>query len=261
MMKRMVAIAALALGSVFMTGCAEVVETGHRGLEVTFGEVVSPQPLTEGLHWYNPITSSIVEMDVRTQKATFNTGAYTKDVQQAQLVVSINYNLNPASVKEIYTNVGVDWANKLMPQVVEDSLKTVIGQYVATDLIVNRDTAARKAATMIKERLRERDVLVTAVELSNIDFSNEFEKAVEDKVIAAEQAAAEANRTAQINEQAIQKERMAAAEAQAIREVGDALAKNKDLVALEAVKKWDGKMPVYMLGGGAMPFIDLSPKK
>ena len=39
-----------------------------------------------------------------------------------------------------------------------------------------------------------------------------------------------------------------------------ALTQNKALVEYEAVKKWDGKLPEYMMGG-AMPFINLAAKK
>ena len=39
-----------------------------------------------------------------------------------------------------------------------------------------------------------------------------------------------------------------------------ALTQNKALVEYEAVQKWDGKLPEYMMGG-AMPFINLAAKK
>ena len=39
-----------------------------------------------------------------------------------------------------------------------------------------------------------------------------------------------------------------------------ALTQNKALVEYEAVKKWDGKLPEYMLGG-SVPFINLNTKK
>ena len=39
-----------------------------------------------------------------------------------------------------------------------------------------------------------------------------------------------------------------------------ALSQNKSLVQYEAVQKWDGKMPQYMLGN-SVPFINVSPSK
>lgn len=47
----------------------------------------------------------------------------------------------------------------------------------------------------------------------------------------------------------------AEAEAESIRIRGEALRNNPNLVELQAVEKWDGKLPQYMLGEGATPFI------
>ena len=39
-----------------------------------------------------------------------------------------------------------------------------------------------------------------------------------------------------------------------------ALSQNQNLVAYEAVQKWDGKLPVNMYGSAPLPFIDSSLK-
>jgi len=45
-----------------LTGCFEIVDTGHRGVKVVYGKV-QPESLEEGFYWYNPFTSSIKEMN------------------------------------------------------------------------------------------------------------------------------------------------------------------------------------------------------
>ena len=58
--------------SLSLTSCGfEIVDTGHRGVKVRFGKVVS-ESLPEGLYFYNPITSQIHEMDVRLIKISNN---------------------------------------------------------------------------------------------------------------------------------------------------------------------------------------------
>jgi uncharacterized membrane protein YqiK len=49
------------------------------------------------------------------------------------------------------------------------------------------------------------------------------------------------------------------AEAAAIRARADALRANADLVQLQAVEKWDGKLPATMVPASALPFINLQP--
>lgn len=74
----------------------------------------------------------------------------------------------------------------------------------------------------------------------------------------AEQKAQEAvNNTKRIKEEAEQKVISAKAEAEAMEIKSEALSKNKGLTEYEAVQKWDGKLPQYMLGG-ATPFINLN---
>lgn len=72
------------------------------------------------------------------------------------------------------------------------------------------------------------------------------------------QAQAEADKArAEAAGQADAKLTLAKADAQAIQIRGDALRDNPGLVQLNAVDKWDGHLPTYMLGDGATPFVTL----
>ena len=249
----------LAICIFFLTGCGfEIIDTGHRGIEIRFGEVVG-EALPEGFYWYNPVTSSIIEMDVRTQKFSGKTQTFTKDVQQADISFAINYNLQPDTAHHIFKSVGQDWASKLIPQVIEGTLKAVVGQWDAEKLVSARAQAQVDAFNGIRAKLESMNVVVTNFEMTNIDYSDKFELSVESKVVAIQKAIEEQNRTAQINEQAKQRLISAQAEAKSMTIRAQALSRNRSLVEYEAVQKWDGKMPQYMLSG-AMPFISLDKK-
>ncbi len=256
-MKKLILIAALPLT---LSACGfEVVDTGHRGVKTTFGEVVS-ESLPEGFYTYNPLTSTIVELDTRTQRWQDSTETYTKDVQQAKVGFVLNYGLDSSAAHIIYKEVGYDWADKLVPQVVYGSLKEVIGKWDAVDLISNRNKAQAEAMGAILSNLKIKHISVTSFEITDIAYSREFEVAVEAKVVAQQKAIEEKNRTEQIREQADQKLLSAKAEAESIKIRAQALESNPRLVEWEAVQKWDGKMPQYMLGG-ATPFISLPAGK
>ena len=239
-----------------LTACGfQKVDTGHRGVKVTYGKVVS-ESLPEDMYFYNPFSSDIVEMDVRILKWEAATQAYTKDVQQATVNFVLNYRLDPSRAHIMYREVGKDWSEKLVGQVVVESIKREVGQHEAVDMVSQRDKAARSIETEVKEKLMVRDVIVTNFQLTNIDYTPEFEHAVEAKVVAQQKAIEEANRTKQIEEQKTQAILRAEGEAESIRIRANALAQNAKLVEWEAVQKWDGKMPQYMLGG-ATPFINI----
>ncbi len=242
-------------------GCGiKVVDTGQRGIKTTFGEVVS-KSLPEGIYFYNPITSVIVEMDTRVQRLDSETDTYTRDVQQAAIKYTLNYRLQQDAAHLMYRDIGRDWENKLIPQVVLGTLKEVVGKWDAVDLISNRDKAANTAFDQIRSNLAERNVEVSRFEITDISYTNEFEQSVEQKVIAQQKAIEEQNRTKQIEEQARQKVLSAEAEAKSMQIRAEALEKNAKLVQWEAVQKWNGVLPQYMLGNGATPFINLTPAK
>jgi regulator of protease activity HflC (stomatin/prohibitin superfamily) len=239
-MKKIVALIML----LSLTGCGyTTVDTGYRGVETHFGKVVS-ESLPEGLYWYNPFTSDVIQIDTRIQKWDGQTTAYTRDVQQATVLFTLNYRLDPTKAHIVYQSVGTDWAAKLVGQVVHESIKREFGQHEAVDMVSQRDKASRS---------------IEAEVTANIDYTNEFEHAVEAKVVAQQKAIEEANRTKQIEEQKTQAILRAEGEAESIRIRANALAQNAKLVEWEAVQKWDGKMPQYMLGG-AVPFIQMPAK-
>lgn len=254
-------IAIIAVILLIVAGCGiKVVDTGQRGIETRFGKVVS-ESLPEGLYFFNPFTNTIVEIDTRVQRQDGETDTYTRDVQQAAIKYTLNYRLQQNAAHLMYRDIGRDWEQKLIPQVVLGTLKEVVGKWDAVDLISNRDKAATAAFDSIRQNLAERNVEVSRFEITDIEFTREFENSVEQKVIAQQRAIEEQNRTKQIEEQARQKVLSAEAEAKSIQIRAQALERNAKLVEWEAVQKWNGVLPQYMLGSGATPFINLNPAK
>ena len=241
-----------------LAGCGvHTVDTGHRGIKTSFGQVEGP-PLVEGLYFVNPFTTSIHPMDVRIQRWDGKTEAYTRDVQEASVEFTLNYKLRPEAAADVYRTVGPDWANKLVGQQVYQHLKNVIGQWDAVDLISNRQKANDNAQAAIVAALGEASIDVTSFSITNFEFSRAFNEAVEAKVIAQQRAQEAQNHTEQIKQEAQQKVITATAEAQSMKIRADALTQNPKLVSWEAVQKWDGKLPVNMYGQSAIPFIDVS---
>jgi len=240
-----------------LSGCGcEVVDTGHRGVKANFGKV-EEMSLPEGLYFYNPFTSSIIEMNVQEQVFTEKAMTYTKDVQLAEFTYAINYYPERDLMHKFYQDFGLDWDKKIVPQVIQGALKAVVGQYDAVVFVSERAKAVGQMEALIKENLKQRNVVVTKFEVTNVDFSKEFEKSVEAKVIAIQKAEEAKNKTVEVQEEAKQKIIAAEAEAKSMKIRSEALSQNKSLVEYEAVQKWDGKLPQYMMSGGSVPFINL----
>lgn len=234
----------------------ETINTGHRGVKVTFGEVdMKLGSMPEGIYFFNPFTTSVIEIDTRIQKKEGRAHTYTKDIQQSDITYVVNYRLDPDTAHVMFKNVGKNWDAVLVPQAVEGVLKQVIGQYDAVDLIAHRQKATVQTQAEIVKGLKDRGVVIERVELVNIDYTKEFEKSVEQKVVAVQKAIEEQNRTKQIDEKAKQTIISAKAEAESMRIRANALTQNPALVQYEWVQKWDGKLPTTVMGTTANPLI------
>lgn len=249
----------LLLTLTLLTSCGfEIVDTGHRGVQTRFGEVDEKLgSLPEGLYFYNPLTSDIKEMNVQTQVANFTTASFTKDLQQVDVHFAINYQLEPNHAHTMFKEVGREYVDRIVNPIVAGSLKEIIGQFDAEDLISQRQKATKDILTMIKDKLLERHIIISNFEVTNLDFNDEFEKAIEAKVVAVQRAMESKNITERIREEKNQAILKAEGEAKAMKIKSQALTQNKNLIEYEAIQKWNGNLPKIMMGSGSIPFVNL----
>ena len=232
-----------------------IVGVGERGVKVTLGKV-SPQSYTEGVHFVTPFISKIHSMNVKTQKSNIATTVFTKDIQQARLTYVINYNLQAENAHNMYKQVGKEYRDTILIPIVEGTVKNIIGGWNASDLIANRAKATSDILFKLQEQLSDNFINVTDFQITDIDYSDTFEKAIEQKVTAEQEALKAKNVTVQVQEEARQKVIAAEAEAKSMAIRAQALTQNKNLVEYEAVQKWDGKLPQYLMGN-SVPFVNL----
>ena len=246
-----------ALIVVFIVICnpIAIVGVGERGVKVTLGRV-SPESYSEGIHLITPFISKIRTMNVKTQKDNIVTSVYTKDIQQAKISYVVNYNLQPENAHKMYREVGMMYKDTILMPVVEGVIKDVIGKWNAQDLVANREEATNDILEKLVGQMRDKYINITGFQIININYSDVFERAIESKVTAEQEALKAKNKTVQIQEEAKQKVISAEAEAKSMSIRANALTQNRALVQYEAVQKWDGKMPTYMMGD-SVPFINI----
>ena len=218
---------------------------------------VSPENYGEGVHFVTPFISHIDKMDVKTQKSNIATLAQTKDIQVAKITYIVNYNLDTNYVYKMYKEVGKNYKDVIVYPIVQGIVKDVIGKWNAQDLIANREKAASEIRLKLSEALSKKYIDVSDFSITDIEYSDVFMKAIESKVTAEQEALQAKNKTVQVQEEAKQKLISAEAEAKSMAIRANALTQNKALVEYEAVKKWNGQLPQYMMGN-TVPFLNLS---
>lgn len=250
------AVIACVLVGLSLQACGvEQVDEGYRGIETKWGKVVG-DPLKPGLYFYNPFSTDIFEMNVKESKFEGTTKSFTRDTQNVTVGFTVTFYPRQESIGKIYSQFGHSWEETVIEPAVLGSLKDVIGLYIADDLVGKREKAKDAVQTELQEALLKRDVIVTRFDLTNLDFDDAYEQAVEAKVVAIQKAAEAKNKTVEVEENARQTVLSAKADAESMRIKSQALSQNKGLIGYEAIQKWDGKLPTMMLGNQT-PILDL----
>lgn len=233
----------------------EIIHAGNRGIKLVFGKVVG-EALTEGIYFINPITTKIVEMNVQEQKVMGETASYTKDTQQVQVKYAVNYYPDKEKAHILYRDLGVHYADKIIPPLVEANIKNIIGTINADTLVEKRAWTIDEMEKLLKVNLEPRNIVLVRFTTTDYQFEKEYERAIEAKVVAIQRAIEAQNKVKQADYEAQAVVLKATGDAKAIQVRADALKQNAKLVEYEAVQKWDGVLPKFMFGNST-PFINL----
>ena len=246
---------ALALMLGVATAACSTVDDNEIGLKRVYGEI-QDQPI-RGFTWYNPFSTDIITFDNQQTKVEQDATIPTHDQQRAHIKSVTSVQLSRNSAAKMYRNVGQDWVNAIVPQLVKSVQQGIVGNETALNIIQQQSTVEQLIKNRLTERLRARGIILMDYQLTEVKFSEQYMDAVEQKATAVQQAEGEKNKTVAIQERARQKVITATADAEAMRVQAQALESNKSLTQYEAVKKWDGHLPQYMMGG-TTPFINLN---
>lgn len=234
-----------------------VIPAGHIGIQITFG-TVHQQTLTEGAHLVNPV-SVVREVDVRLVTTRLKSAsAGTKDLQQVHTDIVVNYRLDGTKVGHIYKEFGLNLEDSIILPSISESFKAVVARYTSEELITKRDVVSEQIREELASKLAKYNVGVNDISLVNFAFSPEYQKAIEQKVIATQSKLKAEQDLARIEVEAKQAVARAEGEAKSIQIQTQAINSQggASYVQLKAIEKWDGKLPETM-AGGATPFINL----
>ncbi len=231
-----------------------IVNAGHRGVVTHFG-TVSDTILSEGFHWVSPF-DSVHEISVQTTKVEAEATAASKDLQTVTATVAVNYHLAPDLVNSLYQSVKGSYEVNIVTPAIQDSVKAATAQFTAEELITKRGEVSDSIKSFLAIKLQPFGA-VEGVSITNFDFSDSFNAAIEAKVTAEQDALASKNKLEQTKYEAEQTIVAAQAEAESLRIQAEALSNNQSLVSLEWVRKWNGVLPSTVMGDGAMPLVNL----
>lgn len=246
------------------------VDAGNVGIVTTFGRI-QDETLQSGFH-VKSFFSRINQVNVRTQRKQIELVAFSSDIQQAVLLVTVNFNITPDIASRLFRTVGMEYIDTLLIPRINEDAKVIVSNYTAEALIENRETLSSEILELLKNDVADYGITISGVSIENMDFTDAFEAAVEAKQVATQQkltAQTEQDKLTLEQRAEAEREQIAAdaeayaikthaeAEAEANRMVSETL--TDELIRYHEAQVWDGKLPSTYIGGGdSIPVINVS---
>ena len=235
------------------------VGAGQRGVVLNWG-AVSDKILDEGLHLRMPIMQKIVKMDVTTQKEEGSASAASKDMQIVTADVAVNYYLDPLRVNKTYQSLRKEYRERVILPTIDEFIKKTTALYTAEELLTKRAEVKDNLKQNITNSLAESNIIVKDIFITNFEFSEQFDAAIESKVTAEQNALKAKNDLERVKMEAEQRVAQAKAEAEAIRIQAQAITQQggRDYVNLKWIEAWakgGSQVPTFITGEGGASFL------
>lgn len=226
------------------------IPTGYVGVKTRFGEV-QKTVMNEGINFKIPYIEKIVLLDCRTQKLDYTMEASSKDLQKiTNLKISVNYNIIKDSANKLYREIGTSYQSVVLEPALYEAIKSTIANYTAEELITKRSEVSALATEAFFNRVHDYGIIVTALNITDLSFSPEFDAVIEQKQIVEQQtkqAQLELEKAKIENETKIEN---AKAEAEVMKQqnaqITDQTLRLKELEIMEEyVEKWNRTITYY----------------
>ena len=182
-----VALVASSLLALLIPSSFHQVEAGEVAVVKTLGKVNGIR--MPGTYFDFYLFNDYIYFDTTIQKLEIRTSSYSSDAQTMDIEMTVQYKINPTKAENILTEyISLDSLSQRIEKVADDNAKSILSKYTAMKIIETRASISPEVQEAVKLAIDEKYyATVTAVNLTNIDFTDEFEKSVEDKVIAEQQ--------------------------------------------------------------------------
>ncbi|CAL7950643.1 unnamed protein product [Xylocopa violacea] len=180
--------AAMAItGSVIHTSLYTV-DGGHRAVIFDRFKGIKNQVVGEGTHFFIPWVQKPIIFDIRCRPRNIPVITGSKDLQNVNITLRILFRPVPDTLPKIYTILGVDYDERVLPSITNEVLKAVVAQFDAGELITQREIVSQKVREDLMERAGQFGLILDDISITHLTFGKEFTQAVEMKQVAQQEA-------------------------------------------------------------------------
>lgn len=159
-----------------------IVPAGNVGVVETFGNV-SETPLNPGIHLQNPL-SKLVTFSTRLQNVQETIEATSQEGLGFNINVSLQYQIDPQKVVQIYKNIGVSETDIVISQF-RSIVREITASYPAEAVYsTKRQEVAKQIQTRLTEQLAPLGFTVDEILLREIQLPEKLQASIQEKLQA-----------------------------------------------------------------------------
>ena len=194
------------------------------------------QVYAEGTHLMVPWFERPITYDVRARAHQVSSTSGSKDLQMVNISLRVLTRPDASKLPEVYRTLGTDFNERVLPSIIHETLKSVVAQYNASQLLTQREQVSLAVRDTLVRRAAHFNMIMDDVSITALTFGREYTAAIEAKQVAQQ----EAERAKFIVEKAVQDKRSAViraeGEAKSAKLIGEAIASNPAFITLRKIE-------------------------
>ena len=150
----------------------------------------------------------------------------SSDSQEVTTTIAVSYVIDGNKAAQVYQQYGDNIQTTTIEPAIQESVKSVTGQFAAAEVITKRVEISDRISERIKEKVQPDGVIIKDVNITDVNFSPEFNTAIEKKAASDQERQTALIQLETTKIEAQQKAAAAQGDADAIQITAQSLAQN-----------------------------------